>query len=51
MSKRLPDVWLLHVFFVSCEHAVEAIEKVLLFTKSVWFSRIDDQLAFHAVVL
>jgi hypothetical protein len=51
MRMPLPDVWLLHVFFVPGEHTVEAIEKVLLFTKNVWFSRIHDQLGFHTVVL
>jgi hypothetical protein len=48
---QLPDVWLLYVFFVPGEHTVEAIEKVLLFPKTVWFSRIHDQLGFHTVVL
>ena len=51
MRMPLPNVWLLHVFFVPGEHTVETIEKVLLFTKNVWFSRINDQLGFHTIVL
>src|SRR5580693_7862094 len=43
----LPNPPLLHVLVVPGEHTVEAIEKVLLFTKNVWFSRIHDQLGFH----